>query len=267
MTYLEKLASLSLGKRLSRDSGLASRIIENLSGKSRGSQLRVASISTEAAKMNTDQGKADLRRLLRHEVDGLQDLSMRNPIKRASYFKGKEGAGKVVISKDLVNRLNPNDTERITKVVKGKAEEASVAHDKLLSSDGKSYGDASKLFSFKSFSKKPLHFEHMTTKGNGNIVSKAIQDGSMSNNSNAAQFMHQSNMPSTGGFYAYPGRSPSYSAKFHDLVSGKIPANKVNFGRETNGLSYEFGDKLMPEMFIKNKNSGFIDRKSIQIKK
>ena len=264
-----KIASWSLGQRIAKNKGLSSKIIDRLSGKptSRNDSLRVATVMTNAAKKNTKDGIASLRRLLKHDVDGLRNTSLKDPIKRASYFKGKEGIGKLLIGSENVKTImKSNKKNSLAETIKRKAGEASIAHDNLLSSNKKSYGDASKLFTFKSFSKKPLSFEHITDKGNAAGVSKAIRDGTMSNHSSAAQFMAQSNMPTGKGFYAYPSRSPSYDSKTHSLVSGKIPANKVIFGRETNGISYDAGDKLMPEMFIKSNNSRHIDRKSINIK-
>ncbi len=254
---LSKVASLSIGQRIAKDPGLQKRILNRLVGEGKalsGQERKIDSIVERASNKGDDgTGMRIFRKIMNHKHDGLKDVSLSNPVKRATYFKGKEGRGKMLISNSMIKDM---DIERNGKQIKDSVEsvkkDVTNAHDAVLSGSGNFKKSVGQIPSFKSFSKKEIPYYHATSKGNRAAAKEAISKGLMSNYSGAGQFLVNSNMPAKKGFFAYPERNNGmFPRRHHDIVKGKVMAKDVVFGRETSGSGNQ---KYMPEMFIESKN-------------
>lgn len=202
-----------------------------------------------ATKITGQHNKKIIRRILSSKHDAVNDMSMSNPIKRASYFRVKHKnkpdiVGRLVFSPGIVGGPGAD-------VIKIAAKDASKVASNALR---KSRNNGNGIFpAFKVFNKESINISRATGLTRKQEL-KGAHAGTLTTPSTIFHNMHGNTLQQQPSLFAMPGHGgknikSSYSDMYKRVVRYKIPANKVIFGNNTVGVAMH-----MPEVVIPRQN-------------
>lgn len=263
----QALIEAKLWRRIAKDPKILDNIVARFGGfknkdmmvKDMGEMLKGPNRISRATK----DPKQFVRNALGHKFDSMDNISMANPLKRATYFKVKHGNKPDVVGKVFIpeRRENVRELAKLDKqylpshedklaAVKAASKDAGAAAKNALRGTRTQLGFTP---SFKVFNKEPIPISRATSLKPREEL-RRIKNGTLATPSTIYHNRTSGNIPQQPALFAMPGSggrkiAQKYGDKkdafMHRVSRYKIPANKVIFGGNTIGTS-----KTRPEAIV-----------------